>query len=135
MGLEHSHWEKSHRVFLLWICSPVNVLYCISFCLLCRLTKYTIVGTALGPTLTVGMLAIGSGGDSQTLFSPGHQCRSTEVRSRDCSDHVPEPTVGTMEAVHTLALPNPLVNVPTNPTAAKARPATAAGALFLLDVL
>ena len=45
--------------------------------------------------------------DSEVLFSPGHWCTSTEVRSQDCSDCVPEPAVGAVEAAHTLAWPNP----------------------------
>ena len=86
----------------------MNVLYYFSFCPLCGLTKYTVVGTALSPALTVGMPAIGLG-DSHVLFSPGHQCRSTEVRFQDCSSHSPRPAVGTMEAAQTLAdgLPRP----------------------------
>ena len=44
------------------------MLYCVSFHLLCELSDYTVVGTALGPTLTMGKLAIGLG-VSQTLFS------------------------------------------------------------------
>ena len=79
----------------------MNVLCCVPFHLLCVLTKYTIVGTALSPALTVGMLAIGPG-DSQALFSPGHWNRSTEVRSQDCSSCAPGPTVGSMEAAQTL---------------------------------
>ena len=47
------------------------MLHFVPFCLLCGLTKYTAVGTALSPTLTVGMLAIGPGG-SQVFFSLGH---------------------------------------------------------------
>ena len=47
----------------------MNVLCCVPFRPLCRLTKYTVVGTALGPTLTVGMLAVGPG-NSQVFFFP-----------------------------------------------------------------
>ena len=111
----------------------MNVFCCVSFHWLFGLTMYTVVGTALGPSLTVGMPEIGPD-DSQVLFSPGHQCRSTEARSQDCSSHAPRPTVGAMEAVQTLTLPNPHVYVPTKPTAAKVRAVLAAGALVLLDV-
>ena len=40
-------------------------------------------GTALGPTLTEGMMARGTV-VSQMLFSQGHQRRFSEVRSWDC---------------------------------------------------
>ena len=43
----------------------------------------TLVGTALGPTLTMGMMAHGPGG-SQMFFLQGHQHRFSEVRSWDC---------------------------------------------------
>ena len=66
------HWE-------LFTCE--HPLLC-SFHPLCRLTNYTVVGTALSPTLNVGTLVIGLG-IFQALFSPGHQCRSTEVRPQD----------------------------------------------------
>ena len=95
---------------------------------------YTVVNTVLGPILTEGMLAIGLG-DYQALFSPGHQCRSSEVRSQDCSSRAPGPTVGAMEAAQILALPSPCMYVPTKLTAAKARPVPAVGTLVLLDVL
>ena len=64
----------------------MGVLCGVTFHPLCKLSDYTVVGTALGPTLTVGMLAIGPG-VSQMLFSPGLQHGSTEVRSQDCSNH------------------------------------------------
>ena len=72
---------------------PLEVFTC-GRALLCHLTPVcevsdcTAVGTALCPTLTMSMLATGPG-ISQTLFSPGHQCRSTEVRSQYCSNHGP----------------------------------------------
>lgn len=40
-------------------CSPMNVLCCVPFHPLCGLTKYTLVGTSLGPAVTVDMLGIG----------------------------------------------------------------------------
>ena len=115
------------------LCTCECAVLC-SLCLLCRLTKYTVADTALGPILTVDMPTIGPG-DSQALFSAGHQCRSTEVRSQDCSSCAPGPAVGTMEAAQTLAWPNSHVYMPTKPIAAKARPIPDAGALVLWDVL
>ena len=47
----------------------MNVLCCVPFSLLCGLSKYTVVGTALRPTFTLGMLAIDPS-DSHALFSP-----------------------------------------------------------------
>ncbi|XP_007469854.1 PREDICTED: disintegrin and metalloproteinase domain-containing protein 5-like, partial [Lipotes vexillifer] len=70
------------------------------------LTSYTVVGTALGPTLTVGVPAVGPG-VSRTLFSPGHQSRSTEVRPQDCSNHGSGPAVGATGTAQILACPNP----------------------------
>ena len=96
----------------------LSVLFCVTFHLLCILTKYTVVDTALGPTSTLGMLAVVPG-VSQKLFPQGHQCRSTEVRSQDCSSRAPGPAVGAMEAAQTLARPSPQVYVPTEPAAAK----------------
>ena len=58
------------------------------------------------PLLTVGMLAVGPG-VSKALFSPGHQCRSTEVRCQDCNSHAHGVAVGPMEAAQTLAWFNP----------------------------
>ena len=48
--------------------STSSVLCGVTCHLLCWLTKYTVVGTALGPTSTVGMPAI-SPGVTQALFS------------------------------------------------------------------
>ena len=97
--------------------------------------KYTVVGTVLGPALTIGMPAIGPG-VSQALFSVGHQHRPAEVRSQDCGSHARGPAVGAMEAAQTLAWPNRHVYVPTKPTAAKARPISATEALVIhADIL
>ena len=41
--------------------------------------------------------------NSQALFSPSHQYRSTDVRSQHCSSHVPRPTVRDMESARTLS--------------------------------
>ena len=60
------------------------VFCCVTFHLLGELRSYSVFGTDLSPSLTVGMLAIRPG-VSQALFSPGHQSRSTDVRSQDCS--------------------------------------------------
>lgn len=70
----------------------MSVFCCVTFHLLCGLTKYTIVATA--------MLAVGLG-VSQALFSPGHWHPSTDVRSKDCSSNVPAPVMGAMEAAQT----------------------------------
>ena len=113
----------------------MNVLCCVPFHPLCRLTKYTVVGTALDPAVTVGMPTIGPG-NSQALFSPGHWCRSTEVRSQNCISHAPGPVVGAMESAQTVACPHPHVYVPTEPTAPKARPIPVTRPLVVLsDVL
>ena len=112
----------------------MSVLCCLTCHLLCGLTKYTVVGTALSPVSTLGMLAV-SPGVPQALFSQGHQHRSTEVRSQDCNSHAPGPTVGAMETAQTLAWPSPCVHVSMKPTAAKASPVPAAGALVHSDVL
>ena len=113
----------------------MGVFCCVTFHPLCKLPDYSVVGTALGPTLTVGMPAIGPG-VSQTLFSPGHLCISTEVRPQDCSNHGSGPTLGVIRAAQTLAWLNPHVYVPTKSTAANVRPVLAAGALVVcLDVL
>ena len=109
------------------------VLYCVPFCPLYGLTEYTVVGTALGSALTVGVPAVGPG-DSQVLFSPGHLHRSSEVRSQDCSSCASGPVVGAMGAAQTLAWPTPHVYVPTKPRAAKARPIPPAEALVLSHV-
>ena len=112
------------------------VLCCVTFHPLCELSDYTAVGTALNHTLSMGMPAIDPG-VSQMLFSPGHQHRSTEVRSQDCSHHGSGPSVCAMGgAAQTLAWPNPCVYVPTKSTAAKVRPVLSAGAFIVCsDVL
>lgn len=92
------------------------------------LTNYTVAGTALSPTLTVSMLAVGPD-VSQALFSPGHLCRFTEVRSLDCSNRAPGPAVGVTEEAQILAWSNPYVYLLTKPTSAKARPISAVGEL------
>lgn len=70
------------------------------------LTSYSCFDTALVSTLTVGVLAIGPG-ISQALFSPGHQHRSTEVRSQNCSNHGSLPAVGANGAAQHFNWPNP----------------------------
>lgn len=47
----------------------MHVPCCVPFHPLCELTEYPVVGTALGPTLTVGMLTVGP----VTLRSCFHQ--------------------------------------------------------------
>ena len=84
-------WEKplSFPPLQLFTCE-----YCVTFHLSCWLTNYTVVGTALSAlpsNLPVGLPAIGPG--VSPVFSPGHLCESTEVRSQDCSSRVPGPSV------------------------------------------
>ena len=135
MGLEHSHWERSHWLFLFCSCSPVSMLCCATFHPLCELTSYSVVGTALGPTLNVDIPVIGPG-ISQTLFSPGPQHRYTEFRSQDCSNHGSVPVVGATGAAQTLTSPHPHMYVHTKSIAAKARPVSVVGALVVCsDVL
>ena len=81
-GWELSPWERSHWAFLPRSCSPTDILCCVPFQPLCRLTNYTVAGTALSPTFSVGMLVTGLG-IFQALLPPGHQCRSTAVRPQD----------------------------------------------------
>ena len=100
----------------------------VTFSSLCWLTEYTVFGTALDPTLTMCMSVIDPG-ISWALFSLGHQCRSSEVRTRHCSIHAPGPTVGFIEAAQTPAWSNPHIYMPTNPTAAKVRLVSGTGAL------
>ena len=97
--------------------------------------KVHCVGTPLGLTLTMSMLAI-CPGVSQVLFLPGHQHRSTEVMSQNCSSLATGLTVGAMDAAQTVAWPNPHMYMPTKSTAAEARAIPAAGALIILsDIL
>ena len=103
----------------------MSMVCCATFHPLCKFTSYSVVGIALGHTLTTGMPATYSG-VSQLLFSLGHQHRSTEVRSQDCSNHGSGPTVGAMRAAQTLTWPNSHVYMLTNSTAAKVRPVSVA---------
>ena len=59
---------------------------------------------------------------------------SSEVKSQNCSNCVPGPTVGSMGELRILALSNPPMYVPMNPTAAKARPVSASGENSSLNV-
>ena len=98
------------------------------FSSLCRLTEYSVVSAALSPNLTMGMSIMGSC-VSLSLFSLGHQCRSTEVRTQDCSIGASGPTMVFMEAAQILAWSNPHLYVPLKPTAAQVRPILGARAL------
>lgn len=49
-------------------CPLESVLFHVVYHLLCRITKYSIVGTTLGPASTVGIAALGSS-VPQELFS------------------------------------------------------------------
>ena len=86
LGEEPLSIHSSSRAVHLWVCSFVSPFH------QCVITDYTVLGMALGTTLTIHMSVIGPG-ISQVLFSPGHQCRSTEARTQDCSIHAPEPPV------------------------------------------
>ena len=110
----------------------MNVLCHVTFSPLCGLTKYTVVGVALNPTLTLHMLVSGPG--VSQVISLGRQCRCTELRTQDSSIHVPGHAVKDMEAVHTLAWSKPHMYVPTEPTAAKARPISVLAALIHLYI-
>ena len=92
----------------------MSVLCCVPFHELCRLTKYTIVDTALVPTLTVDMPSVGPG-DSQALFSPGHWLRSMEVRSQDCTNCVPGSPLGAVEQLRLWPDPTPESTCPQSP--------------------
>ena len=106
----------------------MSVVCCVTSFSVCGLTECTVVGTALSHTLAVGIVVIGLC-VSQALFSLGHQHRSTEVRTRHCTIHALGPAVGSMEASQTLAFSNPHMYMPTEPTAAKARPVSELGTL------
>ena len=88
---------------------------------LCRLTKYTVVGTALSPALTVGMLAIDPV-DSQVLFSPGHWHRSTEVMSQDCSSRHLDPMCELWRQLGLWSGPTPKFMCPQSPQLLKPDP-------------
>lgn len=112
----------------------MSVLCYVTFHPLCWLTNYAVVGTALSPTLTMGMLATCLG-ISQVPFSLGYQHRSIEVRFQDCYNCVTGPTVGAMERAPIMIWSNPCMCLPTKYTAAKARLISAVGALIHSDVL
>ena len=84
LGLEHTHWERSHQGLLLWGCAPWGVLTC------CE-SHVTPCWHCSWPPPTMGMLAHCSG-VSQRLFSLEHQHRSSELRSQNCI-HGAGPTV------------------------------------------
>lgn len=117
--------------FLLWICSPVNMLCSVPFTC-CVGLQSIISGTNLSPTLIMGMLSVDLG-DSQALFTSGHQHKSTEVRSHTALViHVnPLGKYGGRLDYSLVQLP---YYMPTKPTAAKARAVSTAGALVCLAV-
>ena len=69
-GREATEYSSSGAVYL-WVCSAVS-----SFSHSAS-SQIILIFTALSPTITMGMLVIGSG-ILQALFLPGNQCRSTE---------------------------------------------------------
>ena len=89
----------------------MGVLCCVTFNPLCVLSGHTVVDTALGPTLTVGMLVIGPG-VSQTLFSQGQQHRSTEFRSQECNNYGSGPAVDAMGQLRLWPGPTPMCMCP-----------------------
>ena len=97
--------EKPLNILPLELFPCQCVLLC-PFCQLCGLTKYTLVGAALSPTLTVDMTSVGPS-DPQVFFSPGHICTSAEVRSQDCSSCTPGDT-GSCGGSSDSGLPQPL---------------------------
>ena len=98
----------------------VSVLCCVTWHLLCHLTKYTVASTALGPISTLGMPATGPG-VPQALFPQEHQCRSTRVRSWDHIRH----SSGPGGSYKGSADPGPAQSpghMPTKPLTAEATP-------------
>ena len=81
---EHPLGEKPLRIAPLGNFPSGSVL-CVTF-MPCASSHVTLVGTTLGPTLAMGMMAHGPGA-SQMLFSPGHQHRSPGLRSQNCIHH------------------------------------------------
>ena len=71
---EHSHWERSHWVFLLRDCPPGSEFCGITCRSLCGLTKCTVWGAALGSAPTMGMQAV-CPGVPEALHSQSHQSR------------------------------------------------------------
>lgn len=102
--LQPSQWETHHWVLLLWSCSSVSMFCFVIFHPLCKLTSYSVVGTAFSPTLTMSAI---SPCISQPWFSLGHPHRSTEFRSKGCGNHILGSSVGSRGTVQTLTLPNP----------------------------
>ena len=118
--------REATEYFLLWICSPVNVLCCVHFT--CCVGLQSIVSdTALSPALIMGMLTVDLG-DSQALFTPGHQHKSTEVRSHTALVIHLDP-LGKYGGRLDYGLAQLPCYMPTKPTAAKARAVSTAGAL------
>lgn len=111
------------------------MLYCVTFSSLCGLIQFTLVGAALSPNLNIVISVIGSG-VSQVLFSLGHQCNSTEIRTQDCNIYALGSAVGFMEAYQTLVCSDLCLYMPTKSTAAQNRPVLSVVALSVpLDVL
>ena len=108
----------------------MGLLCYVTFYLVFELLDYIVFGTALGPTLTMGLRAFGPG-ISQMLFSPGHQHSSTELKFQDFSYQGFGTTVVTMGSALTVTWPNPHVYVPTKSTVTKTRDILVAGALIV----
>lgn len=125
-GRESTEYSSSGAVYL-WICSAVS-----SFTHSAS-SQIVLIVTALGTTITMDMLVIGSG-ISQALFAPGNQCRYTEVKSQDCSHLASGPAVGAIEEAQTLGCNQPQHVHAHKATVAKARPTSASRALVVCSV-
>ena len=82
---------------------------------MCGLKEYTIVGTALSPTLIMYLMSVFGPGYLSDVVCIRSAVRSTEVRTQDFSIHAPKPTVGFMEAAQILAWATPIFTCPQSP--------------------
>ena len=104
------------------ISSRVSMLCCVTFSWLCWFTEYTVVGTSLSPTLTVGMSVIGLGVSQAFFFFTRPSVQINWDHYKERSIHTPGTAVGSMEAAQSLVWSNTHVYMPTKSTFAKARP-------------
>ena len=94
-----------------------------------RALMWPCVGIDLGPTWTMGMMALDRG-VSQMLFSPGHQHRSTVVSCPRCTFIVELDPLQCYGGNLDATWPNRLMGMPTKSTIAKARLVLTARASF-----
>ena len=123
----HPLGEKPLRIAPLGMFTSGCAL-CVTF-MPCASSRVTLVGTALGPTLTMGMMGHGPG-VSQMLFSPGHQHRSTVVSCPRCTFIVELDPLQCYGGNLDATWPNRLMGMPTKSTIAKARLVLTARASF-----